>query len=141
MNYLNYLFNQRPHSSSNPGLLGTGGHSNNSSHLTSPMKRSAHHPALHHHSPGVRPPGAASAAGLYDGIDLYSSKLGIPLPNPAPEIDLLPPPQMPSAPANPPPVPQGHMMDQIPEDPDEPKKKKYAKEAWPGRKPTGSLLV
>ena len=27
------------------------------------------------------------------------------------------------------------------EDPDEPKKKKYAKEAWPGRKQTPSLLV
>ena len=26
------------------------------------------------------------------------------------------------------------------EDPDEPKKKKYAKEAWPGKKPTPSLL-
>ena len=27
------------------------------------------------------------------------------------------------------------------EDPDEPKKKKYAKEAWPGKKPVPSLLV
>ena len=26
------------------------------------------------------------------------------------------------------------------EDPDEPKRKKYAKEAWPGKKPTPSLL-
>ena len=84
--------------------------------------------------------------GLYDGLDTHlpgpsglfatslSSKLGIPLPNPAPDIDMAPPSaatiQLPSTASTDP-----HF-----EDPDEPKKKKYAKEAWPGKKPTPSLL-
>ncbi|XP_053650648.1 nuclear inhibitor of protein phosphatase 1 isoform X1 [Cherax quadricarinatus] len=63
---------------------------------------------------------------------LLSSKLGLPLPNPAPEVELVPPePVAPEVPA--------HL--QVTVDPDEPKKKKYAKEAWPGKKPTPSLLV
>ena len=76
-----------------------------------------------------------------------SSKLGIPLPNPAPDLDIAPPP--PKVPA-----PMGGMAitgsSSLPntsgiegpqfEDPDEPKRKKYAKEAWPGKKPTPSLL-
>ncbi|XP_063614716.1 LOW QUALITY PROTEIN: nuclear inhibitor of protein phosphatase 1-like [Penaeus indicus] len=68
---------------------------------------------------------------------LLSSKLGLPLPNPAPEVsvdmvELAPPePVAPEVPA--------HL--QVAVDPDEPKKKKYAKEAWPGKKPTPSLLV
>ena len=73
--------------------------------------------------------------------------MGIPLPNPAPDIDIAPPaPEMV--------IPIGGMgigatasisnvsgmdVNQF-EDPDEPKKKKYAKEAWPGKKPTPSLL-
>ncbi|XP_045123115.1 nuclear inhibitor of protein phosphatase 1-like [Portunus trituberculatus] len=63
---------------------------------------------------------------------LLSSKLGMPLPNPAPEVELAPP--EPVAPEKP-----SHI--QVSVDPDEPKKKKYAKEAWPGKKPTPSLLV
>ncbi|CAB4064522.1 PPP1R8 [Lepeophtheirus salmonis] len=67
-----------------------------------------------------------------------SYKLGLPLPNPAPDIEIAPtvteepivPQVQPSAPVS---------FEE--EDPDEPKKKKYAKEAWPGRKPTPSLLV
>ncbi|CAL4149925.1 unnamed protein product, partial [Meganyctiphanes norvegica] len=63
---------------------------------------------------------------------LLSSKLGLPLPNPAPEVELAPPePAAPEVPA--------HL--QVAVDHDEPKKKKYAKEAWPGKKPTPSLLV
>ena len=82
---------------------------------------------------------------IFSGPSLFasslSSKLGIPLPNPAPEIDIAPPPPTSS-------VPMGGSsnissgMEAPPqfEDPDEPKKKKYAKEAWPGKKPTPSLL-
>ncbi|XP_040568686.1 nuclear inhibitor of protein phosphatase 1 [Lepeophtheirus salmonis] len=88
------------------------------------------------------------ASGLYDGLEgpshlagysaTLSYKLGLPLPNPAPDIEIAPtvteepivPQVQPSAPVS---------FEE--EDPDEPKKKKYAKEAWPGRKPTPSLLV
>ena len=65
---------------------------------------------------------------------LFSSKLGLPLPNPAPDIDMEPP----SVVMPPPSIPIA--VEQTIEDPDEPKKKKYAKEAWPGKKPTPSLL-
>ena len=71
----------------------------------------------------------------------------MPLPNPAPEIDIAPPPPkaavsmgglVMSGSANISSV-SGMEGNQF-EDPDEPKKKKYAKEAWPGKKPTPSLL-
>ena len=76
-----------------------------------------------------------------------STKLGIPLPNPAPDIEIAPP-GLESA------LPLGGMgmgatvnttgmsgLEGVQfEDEDEPKKKKYAKEAWPGKKPTPSLL-
>ena len=63
----------------------------------------------------------------------FAAKLGIPVPNLAPDVDHEPaPPSLPaSAPA--PFVPE--------EGPKEPRKKKYAKEAWPGKKPTHNLLV
>lgn len=49
-----------------------------------------------------------------------------------PQVELAPPePVAPEIPA----------LVQVAVDPDEPKKKKYAKEAWPGKKPTPSLLV
>ncbi|CAG7834644.1 unnamed protein product [Allacma fusca] len=56
-----------------------------------------------------------------------STKLGLPLPNPAPEVEIiveepLPPVQ--------PVIPPVQVMDLT----DEPRKKKYAKEAWPGKK-------
>ncbi|XP_043286488.1 nuclear inhibitor of protein phosphatase 1 [Venturia canescens] len=64
-----------------------------------------------------------------------TSRLGIALPNPAPEVEMTPnqmqtePPHMNevSGPA------ESHGL--------EPKKKKYAKEAWPGKKPLPTLLV
>lgn len=64
----------------------------------------------------------------------YSSsivaKLGLPLPNPAPDVDLVD--SFKVAPEN----PITTKVDL------EPKKKKYAKEAWPGKKPsTSSMLV
>lgn len=70
-----------------------------------------------------------SNIGLFSSL---SSKLGIVLPNPAPDVEIGPnyatqqqfiPPQVQST------------------DPMEPKKKKYAKEAWPGKKPAPTLLV
>jgi len=66
-----------------------------------------------------------------------STKLGLPLPNPAPDIDFAVPVALPTSAAT---NSAAHFEAQF-EDPDEPKKKKYAKEAWPGRKQTPSLLV
>ncbi|XP_076440693.1 nuclear inhibitor of protein phosphatase 1-like [Babylonia areolata] len=62
----------------------------------------------------------------------FAAKLGIPVPNLAPDVDHEPvPPSVPPTAA--PFVPE--------EGPKEPRKKKYAKEAWPGKKPTHNLLV
>lgn len=66
-----------------------------------------------------------------------SVKLGIHLPNPAPDVELAPieeeiqPVSM---------VPTSVRLQES-NLPPEPKKKKYAKEAWPGKKPVPSLLV
>ena len=72
-----------------------------------------------------------------------SAKLGLRLPNLAPEVDAAPAtePARPAVPASAPAV--GFTMDeqQQPAGPNEPKKKKYAKEAWPGKKPVPSLLM
>lgn len=58
-----------------------------------------------------------------------ATRLGLTLPNPAPDVDYLTPPPVPTQPM-------------VPQQPDiEPKKKKYAKEAWPGKKPLPTLLV
>lgn len=65
-----------------------------------------------------------------------SSKLGLHLPNPAPDVDLTPPVVTPdyTITVNPSVTNDTNL-------PPEPKKKKYAKEAWPGKKPMPSLLV
>lgn len=69
-----------------------------------------------------------------------ASKLGLRLPNLAPEVDTItsvtPVVPLPSAPGVPFP-----MEAPVEATGNEPKKKKYAKEAWPGKKPTPSLLV
>ena len=63
-------------------------------------------------------------------FDTLSTKLGLSLPNPAPEVEIameepvLPPVQS----IIPPVVPVAELAT------DEPRKKKYAKEAWPGKK-------
>uniref|UniRef100_A0A1B6DQE1 Nuclear inhibitor of protein phosphatase 1 n=1 Tax=Clastoptera arizonana TaxID=38151 RepID=A0A1B6DQE1_9HEMI len=63
-----------------------------------------------------------------------ASRLGLALPNPAPDVDMAPPTpiviqqEIPIEPAN-----ATNIV--------EPKKKKYAKEAWPGKKPMPALLV
>ncbi|XP_024917220.1 protein phosphatase 1, regulatory subunit 8b [Cynoglossus semilaevis] len=72
-------------------------------------------------------------------VPIKSMQGGLPLlfPNPAPEVDLAPEaPQLPLT-LNPTPVTAPY----LPENHNEPRKKKYAKEAWPGKKPTPSLLI
>jgi len=67
--------------------------------------------------------------GMYSSL---SSKLGMVLPNPAPDVDM----EQSYAQTTAFVPPQVQVTDNM-----EPKKKKYAKEAWPGKKPTQSLLV
>jgi len=63
---------------------------------------------------------------------VLTGKLGLPLPNPAPDVDLRPPTiEVHPIAINPDTEPASY----------EPKKKKYAKEAWPGKKPVPALLV
>ncbi|KAH0535511.1 nuclear inhibitor of protein phosphatase 1 [Cotesia glomerata] len=72
----------------------------------------------------------------YSSLTSVTSRLGIALPNPAPDVDMTPA-QIQQDVA--PPVPE------VPATAEalahEPKKKKYAKEAWPGKKPLPTLLV
>jgi nuclear inhibitor of protein phosphatase 1 len=64
-----------------------------------------------------------------------SAKLGIHLPNPAPDVEESHSPEpMVAGPSS------EALYPELAEGGDQPKKKKYAKEAWPGRKP-GSLLM
>lgn len=84
-------------------------------------------PELYHDLPPEN--SAGSAANIYSSL---SSRLGMVLPNPAPDVDMgqefaQPTPFVP---------PTQTAADSL-----EPKKKKYAKEAWPGKKPAPSLLV
>ncbi|KAH7947073.1 hypothetical protein HPB52_007504 [Rhipicephalus sanguineus] len=68
---------------------------------------------------------------------MLSAKLGLHLPNPAPEIEPAGAPlENPAAP-----VVTVHPAVVDANLPPEPKKKKYAKEAWPGKKPVPSLLM
>ncbi|GFV21806.1 nuclear inhibitor of protein phosphatase 1 [Trichonephila clavipes] len=66
-----------------------------------------------------------------------SVKLGLHLPNPAPDIDLEPPEVVQDYTLN---IPNPTAANEANAS-QEPKKKKYAKEAWPGKKPTPSLLI
>ncbi|XP_017336302.1 protein phosphatase 1, regulatory subunit 8a [Ictalurus punctatus] len=65
------------------------------------------------------------------------SGLPLPFPNPAPEVDVLTATARPAAMLNPSPAPGPYTAESM----NEPRKKKYAKEAWPGKKPTPSLLI
>ncbi len=66
-----------------------------------------------------------------------ATKLGLPVPNLAPDID-----HEAATAAVPPTVNAAPIVGFTPPEPSkEPKKKKYAKEAWPGRKHTHNLLV
>jgi len=85
-----------------------------------------------HHQPHIYKP--ADEQGLYDDMEggdfgrSLSSSLGLPLPNPAPDIDIS---------AKEPVVHEqvGEKRGHPDGDINIPRKKKYAKEAWPGRKP------
>ena len=79
--------------------------------------------------------GEHGMGGLGMGI---TSQLGLRLPNLAPEVDIEPPVQV--APVNPAPSVAIAAQDTTQPSALEPKKKKYAKEAWPGKKPAHSLL-
>jgi nuclear inhibitor of protein phosphatase 1 len=68
----------------------------------------------------------------------FAAKLGLRLPNLAPDVDDATPPPMPQVSLNP--VTTIKLQPEN-QNPLEPKKKKYAKEAWPGKKPAHSLLV
>lgn len=86
-------------------------------------------------------PASALMPSLYDNLpeeasnttlpisSAMASRLGIALPNPAPDVDYLTPPVAAPLPAA-----------NAPKD-SEPKKKKYAKEAWPGKKPVPAMLL
>ncbi len=76
-------------------------------------------------------PESASSGGTYS----IAAKLGLKMPNLAPDVEEQIPMVQPIIP-----TPAIAFMDEAP-NPLEPKKKKYAKEAWPGKKPTPSLLV
>lgn len=69
---------------------------------------------------------------------MLSAKLGLHLPNPAPEIEPAGAPVENPAAA---PIVTVHPAVADANLPPEPKKKKYAKEAWPGKKPVPSLLM
>lgn len=131
---------KRPHSDK-PGLLGTREDDSSaavaaaiaraSAGLPSPAKKHAGHG--HGHGSLTSP----EKSGLYDGLG--SLGMSMPLPNPAPDLEMAPPPVPAMAQFAPHHLPSDDTLDI--EDPDEPKRKRYAKEAWPGKKPTPSLLV
>lgn len=74
--------------------------------------------------------GTPSGATILGGLPL-------PLPNPAPDVDFASEtPQVPVT-LNPTPLTGPYVSEFL----NEPRKKKYAKEAWPGKKPTPSLLI
>nr|SVE86163.1 EOG090X07CE [Daphnia similis] len=84
----------------------------------------------------------SASAGLFSST--LASKLGLPLmPNPAPDVDLSAPLEPAAAPVSSrvnvefaqPPAVESDTSSGLP------KRKKYAKEAWPGKKPAPSLLM
>jgi len=80
---------------------------------------------------------SATTASFMFASTTLGSKLGFPLmPNPAPDVDLAPPVETP-APAR---LSVEFTQPTAQEDL-QPKRKKYAKEAWPGKKPAPSLLI
>ncbi|XP_064408271.1 protein phosphatase 1, regulatory subunit 8b [Latimeria chalumnae] len=104
-------------------------------------------------SVGRRMQNFAYSGGLYGGLPPTHSDAGsqahsnlgtaligglpMPFPNLAPEVELTPPTVPTTAVINPTPNPGVFNA----EAGNEPKKKKYAKEAWPGKKPAPSLLI
>ncbi|XP_016098270.1 protein phosphatase 1, regulatory subunit 8b [Sinocyclocheilus grahami] len=84
-------------------------------------------PPASHETQSTGAPGGATILG----------GLPLPLPNPAPDVDLAQEAPPPPLVLNPTPLPGPYISDPL----SEPRKKKYAKEAWPGKKPTPSLLI
>ena len=83
------------------------------------------------------PSQSAAAAPFMFASTALGAKIGFPLmPNPAPDVDLAPPVETP-APAR---LSVEFTQPTAQEDL-QPKRKKYAKEAWPGKKPAPSLLI
>ncbi len=78
----------------------------------------------------------AQSTGAPGGATILGG-LPLPLPNPAPDVDLAQEAPPPPLVLNPTPLPGPYSSDPL----SEPRKKKYAKEAWPGKKPTPSLLI
>ncbi|XP_064163912.1 protein phosphatase 1, regulatory subunit 8b [Anguilla rostrata] len=72
--------------------------------------------------------------GAQGGAGAMMGGLPLPFPNPAPEVDLSPTAAQPPVTLKPAPTYVSEALN-------EPRKKKYAKEAWPGKKPTPSLLI
>ncbi|XP_075225247.1 nuclear inhibitor of protein phosphatase 1 isoform X1 [Lycorma delicatula] len=93
-----------------------------------------HHPTTQLYSdlpgPEIQQSSGAPSTLLFSSA--LASRLGLALPNPAPDVEMAPPPPVVQ--------PQELPADSGPSLP-EPKKKKYAKEAWPGKKPMPALLV
>ncbi|XP_006631311.1 nuclear inhibitor of protein phosphatase 1 [Lepisosteus oculatus] len=79
---------------------------------------------------GAHTPGSHGGSTILGGLPL-------PFPNPAPDVDLTPTATQPPISLNPAPAPGPFPSEAH----NEPRKKKYAKEAWPGKKPTPSLLI
>uniref|UniRef100_A0A672R4H3 Protein phosphatase 1, regulatory subunit 8a n=1 Tax=Sinocyclocheilus grahami TaxID=75366 RepID=A0A672R4H3_SINGR len=85
---------------------------------------------------GDLPPASHETTGQ-GGSSAITGGMPLPFPNPAPEVDLSPTTVQPPAVLNPTPAPGPYSAEPL----NEPRKKKYAKEAWPGKKPTPSLLI
>ncbi|KAA0710721.1 Nuclear inhibitor of protein phosphatase 1 [Triplophysa tibetana] len=81
--------------------------------------------------------GGHGGGGQGGGSSAILAGMPLPFPNPAPEVDLSPTTVQPPAMLNPTPAPGPYSAEPL----NEPRKKKYAKEAWPGKKPTPSLLI
>lgn len=84
-------------------------------------------PSLYDNMPAEQASSSSTSSVQFSSA--MASRLGLTLPNPAPDVDYFSPPQVPAQ------APVQQQADS------EPKKKKYAKEAWPGKKPTPTLLV
>ncbi|KAM3857874.1 nuclear inhibitor of protein phosphatase 1 isoform 2-T2 [Diretmus argenteus] len=82
------------------------------------------------HEAATHPAAAQVGATILGGLPL-------PCPNPAPEVDLTPSSAQPPVTLTVAPAPGPYTAEPL----NEPCKKKYAKEAWPGKKPTLSLLI
>nr|CAH7714660.1 unnamed protein product [Callosobruchus chinensis] len=85
-------------------------------------------PDLYNDLPPESNPSGGGTLGIYGTL---SSRLGMILPNPAPDVEM----------GNAYPNSANYAAQQALQDPMEPKKKKYAKEAWPGKKTMQTHLL